>query len=48
MMFFIMLGTKEKGQINAAISDWNRYTCLRLRRATGRDKNKIRLQDGGG
>ncbi|KAL8623448.1 hypothetical protein ACOMHN_058893 [Nucella lapillus] len=36
------------GQINAAIADWARYTCLDFRRSRRSDRNKIRFQNGGG
>ena len=43
-----MTDSKEMQQINAAISEWNRYTCIQFRRANSQDNNRIRIQDGGG
>ncbi|KAH9514083.1 hypothetical protein Btru_030169 [Bulinus truncatus] len=40
--------TKEKYMIRRAMTEWERYTCVRFRPATTEDKNLIRLQGGGG
>lgn len=35
-------------EIDNAVADWNRYTCIQLRRATGQDRNKVRVENGNG
>ncbi|GFN73862.1 low choriolytic enzyme-like [Plakobranchus ocellatus] len=40
--------SRDRQQIQAAVNDWNRYTCLNLRPARSGDRNRIRFQNGGG
>ncbi|GAB1600374.1 zinc metalloproteinase nas-13-like [Argonauta hians] len=38
----------EKKEVESAMNDWNRLTCIRFRKASSRDKNKIYLSNGQG
>lgn len=38
----------DKNQVKMAINEWNHYTCLRFRPALSNDRNRIRMQNGGG
>ncbi|XP_064646669.1 zinc metalloproteinase nas-13-like [Lineus longissimus] len=38
----------DRSVITAAINDYHRYTCIRFRAATSRDRNKISIQSGSG
>ncbi|VDI28799.1 meprin A, partial [Mytilus galloprovincialis] len=40
--------SNDRRQITAAMNDYNTYTCLKFRPATYNDRNKIRIQNGGG
>ncbi|GFS03852.1 metalloendopeptidase [Elysia marginata] len=40
--------SNDRRQVQAAINDWNRYTCLNMRPARSGDRNRIRFQNGGG
>uniref|UniRef100_A0A2C9JFA9 Metalloendopeptidase n=1 Tax=Biomphalaria glabrata TaxID=6526 RepID=A0A2C9JFA9_BIOGL len=40
--------TKEEYMIRRAMTEWERYTCMKFRPATSQDKNVVRFQGGGG
>ena len=44
----LLLGGQNRAQIQAAVNDWNRYTCIRFRPHQSGDRNYIRIQNGGG
>ena len=45
---YCYLGSGDQAQIQAAVNDWNRYTCLRFRPYQNGDRNYINIVGGGG
>ena len=44
----VVAGKQHKRQIQLAVDDWNKFTCLRFRPANMWDENYLVLQDGNG
>ena len=47
-LFFFPIGEKEEYMIRVAMTEWEKYTCVRFRPATRSDRNLVRFQNGQG
>ena len=45
-LFFV--GEKEEYMIRVAMTEWEKYTCVRFKPATRKDRNIVRFQNGQG
>lgn len=43
-----IFNSREIGQINAAITEWKKYTCLNFKQASSSDNNRIYIDNGQG
>ena len=48
MYMFVSKGEKEQYMIRVAMTEWEKYTCLRFRPSTRSDRNVLRFQNGQG
>ena len=47
-MFLLFIGDKEQYMMRSAMTEWEKYTCLRFKSAGRYEKNLVRFQNGVG